>query len=356
MKAKSLVFTGGHHTAGLEVAKLLAAAGWQISWFGHRHSMWGDLSDSAEYTEVTSAGITFYDLKAGKFYHTFNPFKLLRIPLGFIQAFFWLLTIRPQGIISFGGYLSVPTVICGWLLGIPSITHEQTTVIGWANRTIIHLVKKVCLSFPNDADFFPSQKTIVIGLPLRPEIVQLKNTAHSSDSTILISCGKQGSHFINTVIFAALPKLLSKYRVIHQTGSSSLYNDYQTARSLKSSLSPDLAYRYEVYDYLMGPHQAQALGQASLVIGRSGAHFTYELGYLGKPAILIPLPNASHNEQWQNAQLLKKHNLAIVIRQSEFTPQRLIAEIDLAKNLSRTPLPLPSDAAQKLVTIIESIF
>src|SRR3972149_2405238 len=145
---KKLVFTGGHHTSALEIATALRNEGWQITWFGHRHSLWDDSSDSAEYREVTAAGIKFYNLYAGKFYRTYNPLKLIRIPVGFIQSLLLLLLIRPDGLVSFGGYLAVPVVITGWLLGIPAITHEQTVTAGYANSVIALLAKKIALSWP----------------------------------------------------------------------------------------------------------------------------------------------------------------------------------------------------------------
>ena len=139
---KTLVFTGGHHTGALEVAKALKEKGWNTVWFGHKHSMWNDTSHSSEYREVTESGIVFYKLLAGKFHHTYNPLKLIRIPFGFIQALCLLLLLKPAGIVSFGGYLAVPTVIMGWLLGIPSITHEQTVTQGWANKLIALFAKR----------------------------------------------------------------------------------------------------------------------------------------------------------------------------------------------------------------------
>ena len=152
---KTLVFTGGHHTSALEVAKQLKRRGWRIIWFGHRHSMWSDKSDSAEYHDVTTSDIKFYNLQAGKFYRTFHPLKLIRIPWGFIQSFYWLLRLKPVGIVSFGGYLAVPTVITGWILGIPAITHEQTVAAGWANRLIARFAQKIAVTWPVSARHYP---------------------------------------------------------------------------------------------------------------------------------------------------------------------------------------------------------
>ena len=259
---KRLVFTGGHHTSALEVAKTLKDKGWDIVWFGHRHSMWEDTSDSAEYQEVTASGIKFIDLKAGKFYRTFNPLKLIRIPLGFFQALLQLLLLRPKGIVSFGGYLAVPTVLSGRLLGIPSITHEQTVVSGWANKFISLFVRKIALAWPDSAHRYPRSKTVVIGLPLRREILNIKRS--TINNLIYITGGKQGSQTINRVVFAALTQLLTHYRVIHQTGNL----DYTLAKShLKGG--------YECFAF-DSAKAISALSQAAVIVSRAGAHIVYE--------------------------------------------------------------------------------
>jgi UDP-N-acetylglucosamine--N-acetylmuramyl-(pentapeptide) pyrophosphoryl-undecaprenol N-acetylglucosamine transferase len=356
MNARSLVFTGGHHNSALSVAQELKSQGWEIHWFGHRHTSVGDTSDSAEFQEVTASGIKFYNLLAGKIYKTFHPFKLIRLPLGFIQAFVWLLCIRPRGIVSFGGYLAVPTVISGFVLGIPSVTHEQTTRAGWANRFISTFVKRVYLSFPDTQNIFPKHKSRVIGLPLRPEILKLAKDAPSTRSTILISCGKQGSHLINQIVFDSLPALLANYEVIHQTGSNSMNNDYETATTLRTNLPADHRYRYTIYKYLDSVAQAAALSKSWLVIGRSGAHIIYELGFLGKLSVLIPLPARSHDEQAHNAAFLASHNLAVVLPQSVLTSYSLLKSIERAKSLTALPLSLPSDATQRMVSEISTLF
>lgn len=344
---KTVVFTGGHHTSALEVAKSLKNKGWNVIWFGHRHSMWGDKADSAEYRDVVAEGIKFYDLKAGKFYNTFNPLKLIRIPWGFIQAFGLLVNLKPAGIVSFGGYLAVPTVICGWLLGIPSITHEQTVVAGWANKLISKFAVKIAVTWPESLSLYPRQKTILTGLPLRSEIVNLKN-AKEIKNTVYITGGKQGAHVINQAVFSALSRLTKKYNLIHQTGSSAIYHDYEKAKTLAGS-------KYKVFDY-SSDLAISSLAQAEVVVGRAGAHIIYELGYLGKPCVLIPIPWVSHNEQFKNAQLLQKNNLAVILEENNLSPDTLEESIDKALKLKKHPLNLPSNATSKIVQIIEQQF
>ena len=308
--------------------------------------MWGDKSDSAEYREVTASGIKFYDLKAGKFYATFSPLKLIRIPYGFLQAFLLLFFHKPNGIISFGGYLAVPTVITGWLLGIPAITHEQTVVSGWANKFIGLFVRKIAVSWPNSLTHYPKDKAIFTGLPLRPEILRIKNyklKIKNYKSVVYITGGKQGSHEINEVIFAALPQLLKKYRVIHQTGSSTVYNDYRRALQL---IKPG----YEVFNF-DSPKAVSALKEADIVISRAGAHIIYELGYLGMRCVLIPIPWVSHDEQTANAKVLQAAGLAVILSQAQLSPETLLESTNKALLLKSKSLNL-TDGTQKLIQLV----
>lgn len=343
---KTLVFTGGHHNSALPVAKILIKNGYQIVWFGHRHSMWGDVSDSGEYKDVTALGIPFYDLQAGKFYNTFNPFKLIRIPFGFIQALLLLLLLRPNAIVSFGGYLAVPTVICGWLLGIPAITHEQTVVSGLANKLIVFFVKKIALTWPSSLQYYPKNKTVLIGLPLRSEIVNLKQQV--KPGLIYITGGKQGSHIINEVVFQALPELTKKYDIIHQTGSSSLYHDFEKSQQFNYS-------NYQSFDYDSNK-ATDALRRADVVITRGGAHIIYELGFLGKRCVVIPIPWVSHDEQTENAKILEINNQAVILPQDRLNIQCLDTNIMQAQKLTPKYVILPNDATQKLYELVVTTF
>jgi UDP-N-acetylglucosamine--N-acetylmuramyl-(pentapeptide) pyrophosphoryl-undecaprenol N-acetylglucosamine transferase len=357
----TLIFTGGHHSSSLAVAESLKSLGWTIVWLGHKHTMWKDASLSAEFQEVVAAKIQFIDLKAGKFYHNFDLQKLIRIPYGFIQAFLILAKLKIRykknslGIVSFGGYLGVPVVVCGWLLGIPSISHEQTTTTGWANSLISFFAKKVAISWPSSLSHFSKHKVVLTGLPLRPEICRSKlNTP--TPNQVYITGGKQGSHIINETIFSLLPTLLEDYQLIHQTGSTTVFSDYDKAINLKQSLPMHLKDKYKVYKYLSPDQTAHALSTSTIVISRSGAHITYELAYLQTRCVLIPLPNSSHNEQFKNAQVLKDVHQAIVIPQDHLTPQALLASIKLAQQLKPTGISIVENGLELMVQLIIQTF
>ena len=338
---KTLVFTGGHHTSGLEVAKELKKQGWSILWYGHRHSLWGDSSDSAEYRDVTAAGIPFYDLKAGKFYQTYNPLKLIRIPFGFLQSLYLLLLHHPDGIVSFGGYLAVPVVISGWLLSIPSITHEQTVVAGFANKLIAKFARKIAVTWPSSLSHYPN--AVLTGLPLRPELLGIKNLP-AGRQVIYITGGKNGSHIINEIVFKSLSELTNNYKVIHQTG----FADLPKAESIKNK-------NYECFAY-DSQKAMTALSRASLVISRSGAHITYELGLLRIRCVLIPIPWVSHNEQLKNAEILAKSDLAIILPEKNLNSESLLDSIQRALKLNPQPQNFPVNGLDRLVSLIKTEF
>ncbi len=354
MKDVKIVIVGGHHTPALAVVDALAPK-FKIFWIGHKYSMWGDKNVSAEYQEVTGRGVPFYDLKAGKLYKTFHPLKLVRLPFGFLKAFCYLLKIRPQLIVSFGGYLAPPVVIAGWFLGIPAVTHEQTVEGGWANRLVAKFAKKIFVSWEESLKYFPKEKTIVTGNPLREVVVALCHSEERSDEesrseilplrytqgqddrqTIYITGGKQGSHAINVAAGHALPNLLEKYNVIHQCGRSTVYDDYQELRSVYQERSSGQRRRYLLKDYFTEDEIGAVFSAADVVISRSGANIVYELAALGKPAILIPIPWVSHDEQRKNAQILADAGSAIILEEKDLTPNSLAVYTDkLFSNLEK---------------------
>jgi len=336
-----IVITGGHHTPALSVIEALKGLSEKSSedlsffWIGHKYSMWADTNISAEYREVTASGIPFFDLKAGKFYKTYNLLKLIRIPLGFIHAFVYLLKIRPDIIISFGGYLAVPVVFSAWLLRITIVTHEQTTVAGTASLFISRFARKIFISFASSGKFFPKEKICLVGNPIRSEIFADRGLFCFADGpkTLYITGGKQGSHKINTFVAKNLIRFLSSYNVIHQSGSSSVYGDYDNLLKLRENLSSELRERYLVKDFFNAEEIGSVFARADIVISRAGANAVYEIGALGKVALLIPIPWSSRNEQELNARFLSSGGAAALLEEKDLTEKKFFPVLeDLSLN------------------------
>lgn len=331
-----VLITGGHHSSALPVVSLLQHkhSDVKLYWFGHKYSAKGDKNPTLEYREITGLNIPFYDLKAGKFYKTYNLVRLAKIPFGFIQAFFWLLKLRPDIVLSFGGYLAVPTVLAAYTLRIPVFTHEQTVVVGWANTFISRFAKVIFISFNESRRYFDQTKVIFSGLPLRKSVFEIKSKSFASlaSSTelpyIFILGGKIGSHIINSVILDALPILLNKYNLIHQCGDNSVFNDYDRLQNAYKSCENSVRGSYFLRKFIFDDEIGEAFHKAELVISRSGAHSVGELLALKKKCILIPIPWVSHNEQEKNAQVAVEAGIGTILKEAALTPQNLLEALD----------------------------
>jgi len=308
-------------------------------------------------------------LSAGKFYRTYNPLKLIRIPFGFFQSLYYLLKIKPDLIVSFGGYLAVPVVIIGKILGITSFTHEQTTGVGFANDVVSKFASKIFLTWEDSLPGLKESKVTLVGLPLRKEILNPPAFSEggilgefikkaSGKPLIYITGGKQGAHFLNELVRESLDLLPIDYFVIHQCGSSTVFGDFSTLQKIKND-------HYFVKDYFSAKETGLLFRYAALVVGRSGANTVYELAAIAKPAIFIPIPWVSHNEQRKNAEVLEKAGSAVILDQdktknSDFVKAlvNVIANLrELSENAKKFGEKIPLNASETISSeIIKYLF
>lgn len=314
-----IVFSGGHHTSALPVAKALSQKGHQIYWFGHQMTMIKTPAPSVEYAEVTGAGIPFFNLGAGKPV-SYDPWWWAKSGRAFGQALVRLVPLRPELIVAWGGYLAVPVALAGWILGVPLILHEQTRTSSRANRFLARFARKILVAWPDISYTYPKQKTVVVGLPLRPEIWQSQPGIFKFSQkrpTLLILGGKQGSRSINEAVFANLTKILARANLIHQCGAAGNFADLKRAKLEKKKLPGSIQTRYRPTAYLSDQEIGSAYRVSDLVISRAGVHLIQELLVLNKPAILVPLMIVPGQEQVKNAQLLKNLGLAETLPQNQ---------------------------------------
>jgi len=362
---KKIVVCGGHLTPALAlIDRLQKVKDLEILFFGRKYTAEGSQSLSAEYQIITSQKIRFFPITTGRLQRKFTRFtipSLLKLPIGFIQSLVYLILHRPNLIISFGGYLSVPVVFSGWLLGVSSISHEQTVKPGLATRINSLFVKKIFLSWAKSAKFLPEEKCQVVGNLTRKSIfekvaksTQIRNFLKISENLILVAGGNQGSHFLNKFVFANLD-LFNKFFLVHQVGTVNYHGDFNRAKAIKRK-------NYLAVDYL-GPQDFGAvLTRAKIVISRSGANTVWELALCKKPSILIPLPISAGGEQLENAQILSGAHFAKIISQADLSPTHLKKAIDeILENYSdyqssadKFQKTLPKDATAKLVRYILS--
>ena len=180
---------------------------------------------------------------------------------------------------------------------------------------------------------------------------------------IYITGGSLGARSINHTVSKIIPQLIKKFRILHQCGMANRSEDFKQLSVLKNTLSANERENYKVVEQI-DPHLVGSiLHNALLCIGRAGANTVAELARVGVPSILIPLPWSAEGEQTENARLLRKLGLAIIISQQELTSQKLLESIiliashraDYQANKEMVNQLFPQDANKHLVAIIESV-
>jgi len=280
-----------------------------------------------------------------------------KLPIAIFKARLILKRLKPDLILSFGGYLALPVCLAAKTLKIPIIIHEQTFKAGLVNKLTANLATKIALSWPDSQRYFPKSKTVLTGNPVRQELLNLKPQAKTTP-TIYITGGNQGSKVINQTITQILPQLLKTFTVIHQFGLGQADSLWTTQKNLKKVLPSNLQSKYRLKKWFEVQELTNIYPKASLVISRSGANTITELGLLHKPSVLIPLPYSQKNEQLINAQYLAKLGLAVIIPQSKLTPSLLLKTIQkplkhLTQKSNQTfPTKLVKSASKNLVQLI----
>lgn len=305
----------------------------RIVFVGRRYPHDSEKTLSLEYREMTKKGIKFIPLKTGRFTRMISVRTLQNVYLlilGIFRAFKIVQKEQPNLIFSFGSYLAAPVVFWAALFRIPIFIHEQTIHPGASNRLSAYFARKIFLAFDEAKKFFPKNKCIVTGNPVRPAIFSVINKPFNlkkDKPAIYITGGSLGSHSINEHIQKILPRLLKKYIVIHQTGSSREFHDFENLKIEVSRLSPELQQNYYSAKHFLEEEIGYVYSQADLVISRAGANTFFELIALEKPAILIPLPWSAGFEQIKHAQIFADAKTGIIFHQTE-NSERLLQQID----------------------------
>jgi len=299
--------------------------------------IWLGSASSVEQDAAQRAGIRFVAIPTGKFrrYLSLQNFTdALRVPLGVLAARRALSAFKPSVVLSTGGFVSVPTVLAAWGLA-PVITHEQTATIGLANRINARFADVLAVSFEPGRVKLPKihRDIRVTGNPVRPQLLLgdrergLQRVGFTAELPVVyVTGGARGSSPINRRVEAILPDLLAQAQVIHQTGPASANQDAERLESLRAQLPAETRSRYFIAEFV-GEELPDIYAAADLIVARSGAGTIAELAFVGKPAILIPLPGTGGDEQSVNARLLADAGAAVLLPQSEATPPRLLVEV-----------------------------
>ncbi len=229
----------------------------------------------------------------------------------------------PDVVVGFGGYVSMPVIIAAGLLRVPVVLHEQNAAAGLANRVAAHWAKRICVAFPQALKAFSAKKVCLSGNPVRPELFSIPYERSGAEH-LLVFGGSQGARPINDCMVPALGLLLQQFphlRVVHQTGKA------QYEEIMQAYIAAGYADKVEVVDFITD--MVTAYNQSTLVVCRAGATTVAELAASGRPALLVPFPQAAADHQTDNAQALVAAGAAVMLAQSALTPETMAIKVSL---------------------------
>ena len=348
--------TGGHLFPAQALTETLIARGWRVVLATDERGAAYAGSFPAEERIALSAA-TF---KPG------DPLGMARagiaIVKGVLQAQSAFRRLKPDVVIGFGGYPSLPALIAAVLSGRRTLIHEQNAVMGRANRALASRVTAIACAFPTlqKAPAAGAARAKVVGNPVRPEIRALADRPYAPPDgplRLLVTGGSQGARLLSEMTPKAVALLPEDSRkrlsVQQQTRAENI--DAATRVYAEAGVTAEIA------AFFSG--MAERLAGAHLMIGRAGASTVCEIAVAGRPSILVPLKIALDDDQGQNARLLAEAGGAVVLREDvlsvEVMAQTLEGLLGDADRLSRMAAAARSvarpDAAERLADVAEGL-
>jgi UDP-N-acetylglucosamine--N-acetylmuramyl-(pentapeptide) pyrophosphoryl-undecaprenol N-acetylglucosamine transferase len=225
---------------------------------------------------------------------------------------------KPDVVIGTGGFASGPLLQAAAIAGIPTVIQEQNSFPGITNKLLSKKANKICVAYENLERFFPKEKMILTGNPVRQDLIDIESKREeaiqyfnldSNKKTLLVLGGSLGARRVNQLIEKELPNMLSQnVQVIWQCGKLYL-EDYKKYNSANVQVVAFIERMDLVY------------AAADIVISRAGASSVSELCIVGKPVIFIPSPNVAEDHQTKNAQAIVDKKGALMLKESELESQ-----------------------------------
>jgi UDP-N-acetylglucosamine--N-acetylmuramyl-(pentapeptide) pyrophosphoryl-undecaprenol N-acetylglucosamine transferase len=286
-------------------------------------------------------GILFEEIIAGKmrtYFSIRNFFDIFKVFFGSINAIYKMFSIYPDVVFGKGGYASFPTIFAARLLRIPVVIHESDSAPGRVNKWAGHFAKRVAVSFPEAADYFPKKTVAWTGQPIMTEIENKAPRKEALDyfklesglPVIFVLGGSQGAEIINNTILDALPRLITDYQIIHQTG----IKNFKLVSGQANVILTDNKYklRYMPFPFLNPLQMKMSAGVATIIISRAGSTL-FEIASWGVPSILIPFTNSNLDHSRKNAFSYARAGACSVVEEMNMTANILSSEIErMAEN------------------------
>lgn len=315
--------TGGHVFPALAVSDELTQRGAVIHWLGTPNGMENGLVEPTGYQfhAIDMQGLRGKGVK-----------RLLKLPVTLLSSTMAAMKIIRSNqidvVVGFGGYVTAPGGIAARLTKTPLIIHEQNAIAGMSNRYLSKIATKVLQAFEhtfNNSELDAKLETV--GNPVRNAITGVAEPTmrydiqDDSPLKLLVVGGSLGAQVLNETVPKALALIARPFEVRHQCGRN---NETATQAAYDEQ---DLS----IHQYVVQPFiddMAAAYNWADIIVCRAGALTVTEIQNVGIAAIFVPLPHAVDDHQTANARTLTMHDAAILLPQSELTPQRLSDELD----------------------------
>jgi len=288
------------------------------------------------------------------------PFKLL---ISLVQSWLIIIKFRPDVAVGVGGFASGPLLWTTSLFRIPTLIQEQNSYAGITNKLLAKKANTICVAYENMERFFPKEKIVKTGNPVREDILNIENKRslalkffdlENDKKTIFVMGGSLGARMINFSVYKKINKIINEdVQLVWQIGKL-YFDDYE--QKMKSY---DVS-RIRMYDFLREIDLAYAV--ADVIVSRAGALSISELTIVGKPTVLVPSPNVAEDHQTQNAKALTSQDAAILVTDDEAPDKMIETALDILKdkkgmeqlssNIKKLAL---LNAAEKIVDEIEKL-
>ena len=323
--------TGGHVYPALAVAQ-------QLQQHYNADILYLGSDDGLETRLVPAAGLRLEAIQAGKLqrFVSWSTVKgVVRIPVGMAQAVKIVRAFRPDVAFTSGGYVAVPAG--SRITNTPRLMHQQDVSPNLSNKLLAPLATRISVAFADSLRYFPAQKTVQLGNPIRQAILDVRSISSqqarkelslaSDVPLMLVTGGSQGARHLNQNVCRALPELLKQCQVLHISGNNLFNETRELAEQTLTDVESETRQRYRLEPY-MDEEMPLALQAADVVLCRSGASSLSELAVLGKPSVLVPLPPAiGGSPQEANAAMFQREQAAEVILNNILKPELIIERV-----------------------------
>lgn len=349
--------TGGHLFPAEALAHALIARGWTVDLVtDERASRYAGNFPARDIFEVKSATLG-----------SKNPIALAKtfakLWSGYRHAAKLLRVHRPRIVVGFGGYPTLPPLLAASMAKVPTMVHEQNSVMGRANALLASRVDHIALGFPPMSGQMPhADKTTISGNPVRPAVLEAMQQPYVPPSDngpirLVVFGGSQGAQYFSEVMPAALkqlpPALLKRIHIVQQARPE----DVSNVKAAYDAL--DIHHEVASFFDAMATH----IANAHWLMSRSGASTVSELSAIGRPSLLVPYPFALDHDQAANAAALQAEGGAEIIPQKDLSPEVLAGKLiklietpqflaDMAQAAKAVGKP---HAAEALADLVENI-